>query len=296
MFSPLTRFFAPSRTCFLRCAAVSVVVLIQAPSLCAHGGFHERMQQLVAAIERNPQDARSHFELAEIFCQHGDWAFALASADSADERQPGRFPTDLVRGEALLGAGQPAKAKIALDRFVAAHPDNARARLLRARATTAISGIEAALGDFRAAAVATAHREPDHAREAAAALTRCGHRDEAINILARAIDHFGAEPGLLRDALELEVAAGKWPPALTRVAALQASAPRPEPWMARRAEILTLAGRPAEARAAWTTFLAHLESLPNLERGSRPLTELALRAQAALRELPLQTASTGGNF
>ena len=286
-----TRFPCQRFTAGLRCICLAAGWLL-AVAASAHGAFHDRLPELVAALERNPHDAQLHYELATVFCQHGDWALALGYAESADELRPDGFPTDLVRGEALLGAGRPAAARVALDRHLAAHPRQARAWVLRARAMAACDGAAAALPDFRAALAAPEQREPDHARETAAALAACGEQAEAIAVLRHAIAEFGAEPELLLAALELETKAADWSAALTRIADLQQTAPRPEPWMARRAEILAQAGRTAEAKAAWAALRSRLEALPNLERGTRPLAELAARATAATENVAPSDAVT----
>ena len=257
----------------------------------AHGSFHERMAQLAAIIERSPGDARAHFELAELFCHHGDWALALGAADSADEAKPNSFPTDLIRGEAHLRLGRPAAARAALDRCLASQPGQARALLLRARTLAADGDHQAALADFRAALQAAGPPNPDHVREATEALVAAGHREEALLALGRALAVLGADPALLQHALALEIAAGRFADALTRIAALEAGAPRREPWMVRRAQVLTFAQRTGEARAAWQELLRHLDALPNLERGQPALRAFAAEARAALTALGTTPAS-----
>ena len=262
-----------------------LVVLLPATSAWSHGAFHERLHELTAALESNPRDARLHFELAKIFCQHEDWPFALASADSADEFQPNTHPTDLLRGEVELARGEPRRALAALDRHLAAHPSSPPALVLRARARAALADATGALADYRAVLRANVRPEIDHVREAAAALTNQGDRAEAADALARAIAMHGPDPALLSQALELEIALGRFAAALSRVDALQASAPRAEPWLARRAQILAQAGDSGAARTAWITLQRHLETLPTLERGSSPLRALAEQARTALATL-----------
>ncbi len=249
-----------------------------------HGAFHDRLRVLAAALEITPRDASLHFELAKIFCAHGDWQFALASADSADEFQPNTYPTDLLRGEAELGRGQPRQAHTALNRYLAAHPSSPHALVWRARACVAVADRAGALADYRAMLRLPARPECDHVREAAAALASEGFGAEAADALSRALGILGTEPALLGQALELEIAIGRYAAALSRVAALQAVAPRPEPWLARRAQILALSGNAAGARAAWTALLQHLAALPNLEQGSLAMRALAEQARRALAD------------
>ena len=87
--------------------------------------------------------------------------------------------------------------------------------------------------------------------------------------------------------MDFELAAQRYDDVLKRIDAMQASAPRPEPWMAKRASILAQAGRADDAKAAWTALRDHLLALPNLERGSHAMSRLLEEAQAALK--PSQT-------
>ena len=67
--------------------------------------------------------------------------------------------TDLLRGQAWLVAGEAAKAKKALDRQLASHPECARAWLLRARAAQRMGEDAASLADYREALSRTASPE-----------------------------------------------------------------------------------------------------------------------------------------
>jgi tetratricopeptide (TPR) repeat protein len=256
--------------------------LLPIAPVLGHGAFHERLRELAAAVENSPRDARLHFELATVFCQHGDWMLALGSADSADEFAPNAFPTDLLRGEVQLGRNQPKEALTALDRLLATYPPSPRALVLRARARTALGDPAAALTDYRAALRQPERPDIDHVREAAAALADQNQAAEAADILSRTITERGPDPALLHQALDLEVALGRYRDALTRVDALQAGAPRPEPWMARRAQLLSQSGNTGAAHAAWKALQQHLDRLPNLERGSPALQRLADQARAGL--------------
>ncbi len=274
-----------------RCAArplraplllATLALLLSVTPAWSHGAYHERLRELAAALEEAPRDARLHFELAVVFCSHGDWMLALASADSADEFQPNTHPTDLLRGEASLGRGQPGAALLALDRFLVTRPASPRALVLRARARAALEGPAAALADYRAALRQGERPGIDHVREAAAALAAQAHGAEAAAALSDAIVEHGPDPALLGQALELELSLGRFAAALSRVEALQAGAPRPEPWMARRAQILAQAGNLPAARASWQALQQHLAALPTLDRGAPALRTLADQAQAAL--------------
>lgn len=267
---------------------VLVVVGLGLPAATglAHGALDEKIAQLKTAIEAKPDDLGLQFALANIYCQHEEWAETLALLDGLEQAAPGQYDGDFLRGEALLGLHRPAAAKPALDRFIVTHPQHARALRIRARTRAALGESAGALIDYRAALGVVGRPEADFVQEAAAAFATLGQRDEAIDVLSRGIEQLGDIPSLVAQVLELEVAAKRFDAALGRVEVLQKSAPRPEPWRARRAALLAQAGRTEEARLAWQELVDHLGALPNLERGSPAMTKLAAEAKQALRALP----------
>jgi predicted Zn-dependent protease len=250
-----------------------------------HGGLHERLAQLAADLEKNPNDARLYFELADVNCQHGEWQASLLNLDRVDELAPGKYLTGLLRGDAWLTGGQPEKAKKALDSLLGAHPECARGWLLRARAAQRLGDGPGSVADYREALARTVVWEPDLVCETADALVSQGCGKEAAQVLAAAIGKLGNVPALVQRSLEREIAAKDFDAALRRVEALRQTAPRPEPWMARRASVLAQAGRIEESRAAWQALLDHLAALPNLQRGSHSMSKLAEEARFALSSL-----------
>ncbi|MES1167492.1 MAG: tetratricopeptide repeat protein [Pseudomonadota bacterium] len=251
-----------------------------------HGAYIERVGRLLVALEQHPEDGALRMELADTRCEHEEWRQALQELDEADRLAPGRYPTDFFRGKAYLVGGKPAAAKAALDRLIALEPANPPALALRARALAALGKPGEALADYRAAWTATARPEPDFVQEFSAALAASGLGEESLQVLVAGMEQVGAVPGLVQLALERETALGRFDAALARIDVLQKSAPRPEPWMARRAALLVQAGRTDDARIAWQALIDHLGALPNLERGSHAMSLLAEQARRELAALP----------
>lgn len=263
----------------------ALAVLVLAAAAWGHGSLHERIAALSAEIAKRPDDAGLRFQLAEIRCQHGDWAEALVSLDKVEQLAPGRFPTDMLRGRAALGAGRAADAKAALDRFIAAHPGNAQALTLRARAFGRLEKGGQCLDDYRAALAAEARPEPDIFQEVADALAFRGHEDEAVRVLDAGIAKLGMIPSLALKAIAMEVKLKHYDAALARMEAMQKAAPRPEPWMAKRAALLEQAGRFEESKAAWESLASHLAALPDNERRSHAMSTLTEQSKLALEKL-----------
>lgn len=265
--------------------AIGGALIALAGSAFGHGAYHERLAQLATELEKNPNDPALHFQLADLNGQHGDWQMSLLNLDRVDELAPGKYLTALLRGQAWLTGGQPAKAKAALDLLLAAHPECARAWLFRARAAQRLGDAPGSLADYREALRRTPVPEPDLVQETADALAAQGREKEAVQVLAAGLEKLGAVPSLVLRAMDLEIATKHFDAALSRVDAMQKSAPRPEPWMARRASVLAQAGRLEESRAAWQALVEHLAALPNLERGAHAMSKLAEDARQALAAL-----------
>jgi tetratricopeptide (TPR) repeat protein len=198
--------------------------------------------------------------------------------------------TGLLRGDALLVAGEFPKAKEALGRQLVSHPECARAWLLRARAEERMGEETVSLADYREAFRRIASPDPDLVQEVATALATHGCEKEAAQVLATGIAKLGKIPSLVLRAVELEIAMKDFDAALRRVDEARQTAPRPEPWMARRAAVLAQAGRIEESRAAWNALAEHLECLPDQERTSTAMTRLAEEARHELT--PLQPPPT----
>lgn len=266
-------------------AAAGLFLACQVGSIFGHGGYHERMDYLTKAIKESPSDPALRFELANLHGQHGDLELALKGLDKIDALAPGKYPTDLLRGQAYLVARDFAQAKQAFDRQLVSHPEMARAWLLRARAERELGQKEASLADYREALKRTTSPEPDLIEEVAGALAAEGKKEEAAQVLAAGIEKLGKIPSLVLRAVDLEIETKNFDAALRRIDQARQEAPRPEPWMARRAAVLAQAGRIEESRAAWKTLLEHLESLPENERSSRAMSTLTKEAREALAKL-----------
>lgn len=180
-----------------------------------------------------------------------------------------------------------------LNAFILANPKHAGALASRARVLRESGQNAAALDDFRASLLIDPNVGPELVIEIAAAMADSDAAVEAAVLLDSALKLHGNDTALLLKALEVDQQTKRWDAALRCVTALQKSAPRPEPWMARRAALLAMAGRLADARVAWLAFRDHLATLPNLERGNPTMIQLAKEADIALTELPI---ITGGDF
>ena len=250
--------------------------------VCAHGSYHDVVDALTKEITARPDDAALYVKRATAHVEHEEWQPALIDLEKADRLAPGTLQTDYLRGKALVCGKQFAMAQTVLDAFLQKHPEDAPALTQRAKAANGLGDHATALTDYRKALALNPQAEPGQFQEVAAALHSQHFTLEAVEVLRRGLTQHGDNPAPLMLALDMELAAKDFDAALLRVEAMKKSAPRPEPWMARRAQVLALANRDAEAKAAWTSLRDHLMALPNLERGMPMLSQLLAEAQQAL--------------
>ncbi len=256
----------------------------------AHGDLHERIAGLSARIAAEPGNAGLYLQRAEVYRQHEEWGLALADCDRA-RREDGAMETGLLRGQILLGAGRAEEALPVIEGYLMRHPGEAQALVCRARILVKTGRQAAAVADYRKALQGTPAAEPDLVQEVADALAADGKVAEAVEVLGAGIARLGAVPSLVLRAMDWEIATKDYDAALRRVEVMRRSAPRPEPWMAKRASILAQAGRVVEARAAWRELAAHLAALPNLERGSHAMSKLMEETRQALASLESMEAT-----
>ena len=279
-------------------AFFSVILLLAAGLLCcrtasAHGAYHEELQRIDELIAASPDNGELWFHRGYLNFLHGDWRQSLLDVEQAERLAPGKHPVGLVRGQALMAGDQFEAARAVLDEFVRSHPEVSEGYAARARVLLKLAKPDEAVADFEAALAKLTHPEPDLYVETADAMIAQKHPENAVRVLQAGMRKLGEIPSLALKALELESALGLYDAALSRVAAMQKTAPRPEPWMARRADLLTQAGRTEEARAAWTALRDRIAGLPNLERGSHAMSVLAERADKALANpLPITSQTT----
>jgi predicted Zn-dependent protease len=233
-------------------------------------------------LEKTPDDAALHFRLAKAHQEHGECALALRALERVDELAPGKFPTAFVRGLALIDGRLWEVARGVLDGVLKAEPEHAGALAARARVLIELKETQQAIEDHRKAAVLTKDASGEFFTSWAETLRKHGQLAEAVRTVREGISRAANDPALLSLAVDLETESGEFDAALPRLDVLQKLWPRPEPWMVRRAELLSAAGRPEQARKAWEDLRAHILSLPNLERATPHLAETLAQAEKAL--------------
>ncbi len=249
-----------------------------------HGDLHEQIEAVTKQIEKDPADALLYFKRGELYRFHEDFKASLADLKRAALLAPKLDGVDLATGRTWLQAGDAREARVALDRFLARHPDVADALVERARALVRLGERAAAVEDYTRALAKTSEPRPETYIERAQALAAQGpdRLDEALRGLDEGMRKLGPAVSLQLLAIDFEVSARRYEAALGRVDRATAAAERKDSWLARRGDILKLAGRTKEARSAFTAALAEIESLNPYRRKAKATMELESRLRAEL--------------
>jgi Flp pilus assembly protein TadD len=260
--------------------ALLSVLLIGLCVAHGHGAYHDVVAELNGRLLATPGDCDLRMKLAAAHVDHGEWQPCLDEIARIEKLAPGRHATGVFMGRSLAGLGRSEEALTVLDAYLAQAPGDQFALVARARVRLKLGQVAGGLEDYRAALTNPATAELYV--ETCEALRRNGEGKAALSVAEEGLKACKADPAILLCAVECAAEVGEVDAALVHLDQLQRVWPRPEPWMQRRAELLTEAGRAAEARAAWRTLHDHLLALPNLERAQPFLVETLGTCRSAL--------------
>jgi tetratricopeptide (TPR) repeat protein len=264
----------------------------------AHGPLDDRLSRLDREIAADPESAELYRERAEVHRLGGDTAAALADLDRATTLGGGHPHTHFFRGRVLLEAGQPAKARVELELFLArvtgpgnGWPDRrAAAHVLLARAALDLDEPARAVDEYLAAIRLDLELAPQIYVDCARVAASTGHHSAALECLDAGLDRLGDSPVLAARAVDQAVANGDVEGALDRLERLALLAPAAGRWLVARGELLLRLERDAEARDAFAAALAEIDRLPPSRRRVPAILALEERARAEL-DRPANPAS-----
>lgn len=253
-------------------AALVLAVLCVTEVARAHPEIEAALARLNTALAAAPTDANLYLERGELYAKHHDWVAAEANFLRAAELAPQLPRLDRARGALALATRDFRTARAHLDRALALAPRDAEAFVLRSRVRAALNDGSGAIGDLDAALALIDAPSAELFLERSALAPS---PTDAIRTLDAAIARIGPAHTLQLRALEIEETSGRIDAALERLAAIAARSERKEFWLKRRGDLLTRAGRHAEARAAYAEALAAIAALPEWLRQSPDTAQLA---------------------
>jgi tetratricopeptide (TPR) repeat protein len=249
--------------------------------------MHLQIIEITKQIEQNPTNVDLYIKRGELHRYHQDWDAAQADYDRALTLNPKLEIVDFVRGRMYLEANWLLSANVVLDRFLTKQPSHLDALITRARTLTKLERRLDGAKDYSKAIALSTESRPELYFERAQALAGEGgpHLKEAIAGLDEGIKKLGPLVTLQLCAIDIEVQHKQYDAAVTRLDQVITKAPRKETWLARKGEILVLAGKKDEARQAFRSALQSMETLPPGRRNVPAMIDLQKHLQEQLEKL-----------
>ncbi|MBX3027118.1 tetratricopeptide repeat protein [bacterium] len=266
-------------------ALAGTVLLLCAATARAHVGADELLAAARSAAAAHPGDAVAHLHLAQALRIAGDWNGALVALGAAQRAGADLDEVAAMRAGVLLDAARPADALAELDRLLARRPEAPAAHYDRGRACLALGRTADAARELAIAVATLPAPRPEQVLLLGDALLAQGRVADAIAALDAGMARLGLIAALQLPAVDLELRRDRSDAALARLDALLARAGGNPAWLVRRAEILTRAGRPDEARAAYQDAAALLAAHAG-NRRIHAFDALADQIAAALAATP----------
>ncbi len=265
-------------------AAIAVLWFALPLATQAHGDMHDQIVALTKQLEKDPRNTDLLLHRGELHRAHQDYDAAFADFERAATVNTNLPILDMSRGRLFHQANWPLSARVVLDRFLSRHPNHVEARTTRAKVLVQLGERLAGARDYTEAIKFSTEPQPELYIERAQALTAEGdaHFAEALRGLDEGVKKLGPLVTLQLYAIDVELKRRDFDAALGRLDAVSAKSPRKETWLARRGEILELAGRADDAKAAFQSALAALDTLPPARRNVPAMQELEKRLRAAL--------------
>jgi predicted negative regulator of RcsB-dependent stress response len=260
--------------------------------LLAHEDPADQSAHYAHLLDAEPANPDLHLQQGEMHRLAGRWADAEAELVLAAEFGADASVVSLCRAALELDQGRPQAALAAL--AMAPHSGSA-ALFISGRALRQLGRWPAAAAELTLAVASSARPCPEDYLELADTIAAQGEPlvAAAIASLDTGLMRLGPVASLTLAAVEIEVHSRRFDAALARLAAAPASMANTPKWLARRGEILRLAGRDLEAEAAFTAAAARIEELPAHRRTTPAikLLEQQLRTELSLAHPVLSGAT-----
>ena len=262
------------------------IVFVFAANVSAHDGLHEQIIAVTKEIKKDPKNAALYLKRAELYRLHAEWKNSETDFYKAEKLDANLAVVNLGRGKLWLDAKQFARAKFALEKFLAQEPESFEGVLTMARVFAKLKQTETAVKYFTQAITISPPDSAEIYLERAESLHSANKIDEALRGLDEGIEKFGELVFLENYAIDLEVKRKNYDAALARLNKLSATMPRKESFLLRRGEILLQAERICEARASLIESHKGFESLSPFRKNIRAVKDQLVRLEKLLANMP----------
>jgi tetratricopeptide (TPR) repeat protein len=266
-----------------RCVLAAAFAGLALVTAHGHGDVHEAIVMISKEIEAKPADAGLLCERALLYSQAEHYAEALADLAKADQLDPANDTPMAMRGRIFRSTGRLAEARAAQETFLKKHPAHVQVKFDYCRTLVDLKDTVAALRELDSL-ISTAKAPPPDAVALRLQLTEAKGPEGRVEALdwIKAFLSKHPLPVFEEHALGLEIELGRTADAVQRLDRLIATAPRPESWCLRKAELLSVSGDRAGAQSAARAAEEAIAKLPSHIRGSNACMALEQRVQKFL--------------
>lgn len=259
-------------------------VLAGSPIAAAHPDVDDRVARADHRIAHHPRDPHAYLRRGELRIEAGDHDAAEADFRRAHRLDPDLPEVHYYRGLLWLEADDPARAEEALGTFLAARPEHARARLLRARARIELSMTREAVEDISEGLrlLDAPTPEPYVLRARLLASMSPPQLAEAVRGLDEGIERLRAPVALVQLSIDLQIERAEIVDALARLERLPARSRQTPHWHKQRGDLLRRADRDTEAAWAYFTGLVKWSELAPHRRQVPAMARLELELERGL--------------
>lgn len=282
-------------------ALLAMLLLIQPRQVRAHGDLDLQIDAVSAQIDQQPNVAHLLLKRAELYRNVEHFLFANDDLNQAADLDPSLAAVHLARARNYLEWKKPALGLPEAEAFLATGPERQQrvlAQEVRGQLLIQLGRPLEAADAFSDAIELSTPPSPDLYMFRVAAYKAAGdaYLPAAITSLDEGIARLGPAISLIEPALELEIRLQRYDAALDRIHRIVTTFPRTEAWLARRGDVLKLAGRNEQARAAYEQALEKIATLPERHRTTQATANLAQRIHSRLQEISAPaTAAANSN-
>ncbi len=252
----------------------------------AHDGIHEQIVSVTKAIRKAPNNPALYLKRAELYRLHKEWQNSARDFGKARSIDPKLTIVDLGRGKLLLDSGQFAKAKVALEIFLAKEPRSFEGNLTLARIYRQMKDISSSADFFSRAIGISPQDSIEIYLERSDILASVGNFHGALSGLDEGIIILGPISTLVSAAIDLEIKRGNFNYALLRLDSFSAGLQNKESHLLRRAQIQLMAGRRCEARKSLQMSQSLFDALSPSRRNIRAIKEQTAQLNRSLAAIP----------
>lgn len=236
----------------------SVVVLVFAANVSAHPDIDIQIEQITEQLGRDSRNTELLLKRGDLHRRHEEWSAAKRDFTQVREIWASNPMVDWYEGRMLVASGDFEAGRMLLDRFIAANPEHASARRIRAVAQWQLGLPLAAATDYRATIDLSERPSPALFRALIIALLAAGpeHVTAARQAVDEALDKFSREITILGLGTDLALSQGDAGAALSYLTRLPQRLDRLAQWKFRRGVWRCLDGQLDQAVADFADVLS----------------------------------------